>query len=66
MNTCYKEFVANDIINCEKCHKVFIECECKFPNALPSKGLVFPCKNANCKYKTAHRNCGSDTVFKRM
>ena len=64
--TCCKEFVAvsvkNDIINCVKCNKLFIECQCKFLNALPSKGLAFSCKNANCKYKTVNCDCGRKSI----
>ena len=63
--TCCKEFVAvsvkNDIINSVKCHKLFIECQCKFLNTLPSKGLAFSCKNAN-KYKTVHCDCGRKSI----
>ena len=64
--TCCKEFVAisikNDIIDCVKCNKLFVECQCKFLNALPSKGLAFSCKNANCKYKTVHCDCGRKSI----
>ena len=41
-----------------KCHKLFIECHCEFLNGLPFKILEFSCKNANCKYKIEHCNCG--------
>ena len=64
--TCCKDFVVarvkNDVINCVKCHKCFIECHCKFLNALPSKGFAFSSKNANCKYKTVHCDCGRISV----
>ena len=57
-----KEFVVasvkNHIINCVKCHKLFIECHCKFQNALPA----FSCKNANCKYKTVLCDCGRKSI----
>ena len=63
--TSCKEFVAvsikNDIIIGVKCHN-------KFLIALPSKGLVRSCKNANGKYKIVHCDCGRKPVqrFERM
>ena len=64
--TSYKELAArnveNDIINCVKCHKLFIKCYCKFLNALPTKSLAFSFKNANWKYKTVHCDCGKKSI----
>ena len=62
---CCKEFVAasveNGIINCVKCRTLFVECHCKFRNVLPFKVLAFSRKNANCKYKTKHCDCGKNS-----
>ena len=70
--TCCKQFVSvsvkNDINNCVKCHKLFIECHCKFLNALSCEGLAFSCKNAICKYETVHCDCGRKSIqlFERV
>ena len=66
--SCCESFVPvnkiddENIIQCGKCNKLFMECNCESYNQLPGQGLAFCCKNVKCHYKTVHCDCSRKSV----